>query len=1155
MKRLFLNLRALALLGILPVGTRGDVVTDWNQQLERATKTNALSAAVQARPAAIMHVAIYDAVNGVARQYEPYIVHESAPVGASAEAAAAQAGYLTLRWLFPNLTTNFEAALTTSLIQITNAGTSSSATDAGLTWGASVANRVIAWRAQDGFTNAKPLYFGGTNIGQWRSVPAPSAPDGSLPAIVPQMPTLVPFAMTSPSQFRPGPPYGLPLAEALASPQYAADLNEVKTIGRIASATRTAEQTSLARLWQASSTAELNNCLRQVLPAGNSLVDNARLFALANIVAADALIAGFDSKYTDNFWRPHHAIRFADQDGNPATEADPDWNALIIAPRHQEYISNHAVHSGGFVYALARLLGDAHTFTLSAVDFPGYSWTFHSFSEAAVQVKEARIWGGIHYRHSCEVGEVVGHRIVDHVLDQFLRPATPLAITAQPQSRTNIAGTIATFSVVATGTRPLSYQWILNSPGNLLPGATNDTLSVTNVQVVNEGVYRVNVTDAFGATIQSSSARLTVVVAPAIVGQPMDKNVVAGESNVLQVVAEGTPRPSFQWSFNEVPIAGATSSNLPLANVQSSDAGGYQVVVTNLYGAVTSRVATVTVAPATLYTRVTTGPVAERLSESTGAVWADFNNDGWLDLYVLQFGYPGVSATNAYFQNNGGGNFTPVTEGDFLRTDNGSLGVAAVDYDNDGYPDLAVATGGCCDGSPGHHFLFHNDGDGRFTRVTAGGLGDIIGYFVATDWADYDGDGFLDAFISEGGFTSGTGWTNQLWHNDGNGAFSRVTSSPIATDRGFASGALWFDYDSDGRPDLLTLNLSPNGGAATNYLYHNEGKGNFTRDITSPFGAERLSGGSEGADWGDYDNDGLLDLFVADGGGARSHLYHNNGGGSFSNVTAGVILTPPVGSEPHGATWGDYDNDGYLDLVVVHAERNVLYRNDRDGTFTEMRGAGFANDTVTGIYFFNNVSWVDYDNDGFLDLHFCLGHQPPSIGSARPNYLYHNAGNSNAWLEVKCVGTLANRSAIGARIRVKATVDGKTFWQVREIKSSAGWDVATPLIAHFGLGDATNVETLRIEWPSGTVQQLHNVTSKQILTVTEPPRLTATKVSGQPEFALKGGRYMNYNIEGSVNLHDWSPVTTVTITNLAGTAAIVDTSAPAGHRFYRAVQP
>jgi len=228
--------------------------------------------------------------------------------------------------------------------------------------------------------------------------------------------------MTSPDQFRPGPPYAPTLAAALASAQYAADVNEVKAIGRFDSAVRTSEQTQLALLWQATGAAEENRVARQVVPAANSLVDNARLFALINIVAADTIIAGFDSKYTYNLWRPHHAIRLADTDGNPATDPDPTWSGLFVAPRHQEYISNHAVFTGGLMHALARLLGDEHTFTLAARDYPSFTWTFHRFSDATAQVKEARIWAGIHYRNSCDVGEAVGLQISDYILDHFLLP-------------------------------------------------------------------------------------------------------------------------------------------------------------------------------------------------------------------------------------------------------------------------------------------------------------------------------------------------------------------------------------------------------------------------------------------------------------------------------------------------------------------------------------------------------------------------------------------------------------------------------------------------------------------------------------------------------------------------------------------------------------
>src|SRR2546422_329366 len=133
-------------------------------------------------------------------------------------------------------------------------------------------------------------------------------------------------------------------------------------------------------------------------------------------------VAGFDAKYTYNLWRPHHAIRLANTDGNPATEPDPAWRALFVAPRHQEYISNHAVFTGAFMHVLARELGDNHTFTLVARDYPSFTWTFSRFSDATAQVKEARIWAGIHYRNSCNVGEAVGLQIADYVLDNFLLP-------------------------------------------------------------------------------------------------------------------------------------------------------------------------------------------------------------------------------------------------------------------------------------------------------------------------------------------------------------------------------------------------------------------------------------------------------------------------------------------------------------------------------------------------------------------------------------------------------------------------------------------------------------------------------------------------------------------------------------------------------------
>jgi hypothetical protein len=282
-----------------------------------------------------------------------------------------------------------------------------------------VANQILAWRATDGFTTPLPGYFGSSDPGVWRSPPSGTSADGTLSAIFPQNAVLVPFAMTRHDQFRPGPP------PALTSALYAADLNEVKAIGRFDSAIRTAEQTQLALLWQAVGPVDENHAIRPLIESHHrhlKLVDTARLFALINIVAEDAIIAGFDSKYAYNFWRPYHAVRLADTDGNPATAADPTWDSLFTAPRHQEYMSNHAVITTAFMNTLAELLGDEHTFTLSAPGYPGFTWTFDHFSDAAAQVVEARIWAGIHFRNSCNVGAEQGMKISSYLLENFLLP-------------------------------------------------------------------------------------------------------------------------------------------------------------------------------------------------------------------------------------------------------------------------------------------------------------------------------------------------------------------------------------------------------------------------------------------------------------------------------------------------------------------------------------------------------------------------------------------------------------------------------------------------------------------------------------------------------------------------------------------------------------
>jgi hypothetical protein len=394
------------------VVARGDMVTEWNANAVHAVQAVLTpTPPIGARAMAIVQAAVYDAANGIAQEYEPYFVTEQAPPGARPEAAVAEAAYTVLVALMPTQKPNLDAELAVSLAEIPGSQGNSVSIARGLAWGAHVANLILAWRSTDGLTTPLPPYFGGTGPGVWRSIP-----DGTLPGAFPQMAILTPFAIASPSQYRPGPP------PALTSQQYADDVNEIKAIGGTTSTVRTDEQTQVAKLWAAVAAPEENAAVVGLLPATNSLADNARVLALANIVLTDCLIASFDSKYTYVLWRPFHAIRLADTDGNPLTDPDPTWTPLVTTPRFPEYVSNHAILTAGFMRTMADLLGDEHTFVLSSPAYPSFTITYNRFSDAAEEVKFARMWGGLHFRNSCNVGQAMGVEIADYVVGNFLRP-------------------------------------------------------------------------------------------------------------------------------------------------------------------------------------------------------------------------------------------------------------------------------------------------------------------------------------------------------------------------------------------------------------------------------------------------------------------------------------------------------------------------------------------------------------------------------------------------------------------------------------------------------------------------------------------------------------------------------------------------------------
>jgi ASPIC and UnbV/FG-GAP-like repeat len=544
----------------------------------------------------------------------------------------------------------------------------------------------------------------------------------------------------------------------------------------------------------------------------------------------------------------------------------------------------------------------------------------------------------------------------------------------------------------------------------------------------------------------------------------------------------------------------------------------------------------------TNFTKITTGTIVTDKGSYIYGVWGDFNNDGYLDLFVAN-----DEGSNAFYLNNGNGTFTSVTNGDPVQdNDYDHIGATEGDYDNDGNLDLAVSGGiAVLSGLP--TALYYGNGDGTFNRVSGGDLTNRLGHFGPCSFVDYDRDGFLDLFAADHGYLGGNS-TNALFHNNGDGTFTKITSGAIVTDIGDGFACLWADYDNDGFDDLLVCNLGRNDtGISTNFLYHNNGDGTFTRVTNTAvhIGSDFWSNGSGGAAWGDYDNDGFQDLIVVGNNGTSDRLYHNNGNGTFTVVTN---ISRPGGTYSTGASWGDYDNDGHLDLLIRTAEgHNRVFHNNDNGTFTQMNQGPIVTDSFSG-YACYTAEWVDYDNDGFLDL-FVVRNSDSGVAS---NLLYHNTGNTNGWLEVKLIGTASNRSGIGAKMHVHATIGGNTFWQMREVRS--GGSYGGSLVSHFGLGDATNVDTVRIEWPSGTVQELHNIAPKQILTITEPPKLLASTTNGMPQFSLKAWPGMQFDIQTSTNLADWLPLGTVTVTNLNGLTAIMDANTPdSDQKFYRAV--
>ena len=486
-----------------------------------------------------------------------------------------------------------------------------------------------------------------------------------------------------------------------------------------------------------------------------------------------------------------------------------------------------------------------------------------------------------------------------------------------------------------------------------------------------------------------------------------------------------------------------------------------------------------------------------------GLCVADFDGDGWTDIYFVNgrdlYGR-GMDLRNALYHNNGDSTFTDVTEKAGVPGTGYGLGCVWGDYDNDGFPDLYVS-------QYGKNVLYHNNGDGTFTDVTAKAHveGTDFGtqFHTGATFFDYDKDGKPDLY-SGGYVTLGPdsprycglgslqtscppsayhGSAAVLYHNNGDGTFTNVTkAAKIYQPAGKNLSVLAGDYDNDGWPDLFVAN-----DGLELYLYRNNGNGTFTESAL-PAGValteDALRMAAMCLSLGDYDNDGNLDLYVSDFQHMPDHVWHNDGQGYFTEVSRRLGIAEPTKKVlSFGGGFFDYDNDGRLDLFIANGhvyqgvetaepgvsykQINSLFHNEANGRFSET--SKVAGDAFTQPHLGRGAAFLDYDNDGNVDVVVANAGDPP--------LLMHNSGGSgNSFVNFQLVGTKSNRDAMGARIRIVAG----GISQMREISGGGSYLSQSELRANFGLGKNPRVDSVAVDWPSGLHQTFKDIAGKNI---------------------------------------------------------------------------
>ena len=472
----------------------------------------------------------------------------------------------------------------------------------------------------------------------------------------------------------------------------------------------------------------------------------------------------------------------------------------------------------------------------------------------------------------------------------------------------------------------------------------------------------------------------------------------------------------------------------------------------------------------------------------SGASWIDYDGDGWLDCFIN---------SNHLYHNGQDGSFTKVEFGPGAQ--GLGRGNSWGDIDNDGDPDVIIAA------TPSQYF--RNNG-GSFTQVPLLEPLPSNRRFWSACLGDYNEDGWLDVYLAHPRGFLGSNRSSLLLANNGDGTFSEVTENTETDDElaAYTVGS-WWDYDLDGDLDLF-VGSGEVSALSRDHIYINQytetGTASLTRLNDGPLATDLRDG--QNWNWIDYDNDGDLDGFVTNYISSKANDFYRNDNGSYVKLTV-----EDVGSiaNQNGAglanLWADFDNDGFLDCFMgLDGGQARFYHNNGDGSFSEEQQPFTSNGATRG------AAAGDYDNDGFVDLII-------SSQSASTAGLYHNEGNTNKFINLQLNGTESNTSAIGARVRVKAAINGLAMWQQREINAQNSFNGHNSLRAHFGLGDAIIVDSLVIEWPMGMVEVYTDIQPGQFLIATEGESL----VSSSKEAVLSSDRaelFPNLTAGGTVTL-------------------------------------